>query len=477
MPRILTLSSLLLQGCFTVPVPQVAIVGRPNVGKSSIFNWIVGKRIAIVDPTAGVTRDRSGYLCEQQGKYFELIDTGGMGVEDKDGLTRQIEGQIQLAIDQAAVILFVLDAHTGVTDLDLLVAKRLKGSDKPILCVANKCDTPQLEAQALAECGRFGWPLVLVSTTNNRNKAGLLDAFLNVLPSATEGIDPSVTMKIAVVGKRNAGKSTFINVLANSERVIVSDVPGTTRDSVDVRFDHHGQSFIAVDTAGVRKMKSLADSIEYYSYNRAQKTIRRADVVLLFLEAHSEIGKIEKQLASFVVESYKPCIFVVNKWDLASGMTTGDFDEYLAKVLPDLAYAPRAFITAKTGRNSQAVIDLAQSLFKQAHERVTTGELNRIVQEAFAHHPPPMRENRTPRVYYASQVATAPPTIVLFCNSPRLFSENYRRYLINAFRDSLPFPEVPIKLALRRRDSHTVPKDKVESSEEVRDADVDIDSE
>lgn len=450
-----------------MPVPQVAIVGRPNVGKSSIFNWIVGKRLAIVDPTAGVTRDRAGYLCEQNGHFFELIDTGGMGVEDKDGLTRQIEGQIQSAIDEAAVILFVLDAHTGVTDLDHLVARRLKNTDKPILCVANKCDTLHYENQALAECGRFGWKLVLVSTTTNRNKEGLIEELIKVLPPASSGLDPAVAMKIAVVGKRNAGKSTFINVLANSDRVIVSDVPGTTRDSIDVRFDHHGQSFIAIDTAGVRKMKSLADSIEYYSYNRAQKTIRRADVVLLFLEAHAEIGKIEKQLASFVVENYKPCIFVVNKWDLSSGMATGDYDEYLSQVLPDLTYAPRVFITAKTGKNAQSVIDLAQSLYKQAHERVTTGELNRLVRETMEHHPPPMRENRSPRVYYASQVATAPPTIVLFCNSPRLFSDNYRRYLINRFRDALPFAEVPIKLALRKRDSHTVPKDEVTDEETV----------
>lgn len=443
-------------------IPKVAIVGRPNVGKSSLFNWIVGKRLAIVDPTSGVTRDRLSFLAEIEGKFFELIDTGGMGVEDKDGLTKQIEGQIAAAIEEAAVILFVLDAHTGVTELDRYVAKRLRHCQKPILCVINKCDSAEYQAQGLAECARFGWRIVLVSTTTNRNRQDLISALAALLPEDSSEGNAEVVMKIAVVGKRNAGKSTFINTLANSERMIVSDVPGTTRDSVDVRFEHHGQAFIAIDTAGVRKMKSLADSIEFYSFARAQRTIRRADVVLLFLDAPTKLGRVEKQLASYIEDFHKPCVFVVNKWDLAVGMTTGEFSDYLDKSLPSMSYAPRAFITAKTGKNVQALVDLAQSLFKQAQERVSTAELNRVVREAVAHHPPPMRQNRNARIYYASQVATAPPTIVLFSNNPSLFSLNYRQYLLNWFRESLPFAEVPIRVEFKKRDSHVASKESEE---------------
>ncbi|MFO0949412.1 MAG: ribosome biogenesis GTPase Der [Planctomycetota bacterium] len=450
-------------------VPKVAIVGRPNVGKSSLFNWLIGKRMAIVDPTSGVTRDRLSHLTEIQGKYFELIDTGGMGVEDKDGLTRQIEGQISAAIDEAAIILFVLDAHTGITELDRYVSKRLRNYKKPILCVINKCDSSEYQTQGLADCARFGWPIVLVSTTTNRNREELISSIANLLPAESAEASAEVVMKIAVVGKRNAGKSTFINTLANSERMIVSDVPGTTRDSVDVRFEHHGQAFIAIDTAGVRKMKSLADSIEFYSFARAQRTIRRADVVLLFLDAPTKLGRVEKQLASYIVEFHKPCIFVVNKWDLAEGMTTGEFSEYLDKSLPSMSYAPRAFITAKTGKNVQALVDLAQSLFKQAHERVSTAELNRVVQEAVTQHPPPRRQNRNGRIYYASQVAVAPPTIVLFCNNPSLFSLNYRQYLLNWFRETLSFGEVPIRIEFKKRDSHVPQKESGESVAEQPD--------
>lgn len=459
-------------------LPKVAIVGRPNVGKSSLFNWLIGRRVAIVDPTSGVTRDRVAEILRLGERMIELVDTGGMGVEDKDGLTRQIEAQITAALEEASVILFVLDAHTGITELDRHVARRLARRDKPILSVINKCDSDSHVDQARADCARFGFPVLFCSTTANRNRAELQAAIAGALPEQATDAPAHVVMKIAVVGKRNAGKSTFINVLANSERVIVSEVPGTTRDSIDVRFEHHGQAFIAIDTAGVRKMKSLADSIEFYSFTRAQRTIRRADVVLLFLDASTSIGKVEKQLASFIVESHKPCIFVVNKWDLLLPRPTSEFDEYLTSSLPDLAYAPRAFLTARTGKNAQAVIDLAQALFHQATTRVSTGELNRIVHEATRQHPPPTRHNRAGRIYYASQVAVAPPTILLFCNSPSLFSNNYRRYLLGFLRDRLPFAEIPIKLAWRRRggageESDT--KAATTSSDEPGDDDVSLD--
>lgn len=441
-------------------VPKVAIVGRPNVGKSSIFNWLIGRRVAIVDPTSGVTRDRVAHLLHEKGRYFEIVDTGGMGVEDKDGLTKQVEGQIQAAIDEASVIVFVVDAQTGLAGLDQVVIKRLRSCKKPILHVANKCDNRQTQLQAAADFHRFGTNLLFCSVAANRGKDDLVDAIVEALPEFSDEPEEDVAMKIAVVGKRNAGKSTFINTLSDSERVIVSEVPGTTRDSIDVRFEHNGRTFIAIDTAGVRKKKSLADSIEFYSYTRAQQSIRRADVVMLFIDPTVPVGRLDKQLSDFIVSQYKPCIFVVNKWDLMLPMTTGEYDEYLDRQFPMLSFAPRAFITAQTGKNAQQLLDLAQSLFKQTHARVATSDLNSVIREALIRRQPPVRQNKRPKIFYATQVASAPPTLVLFCNNPKLFDGSYERYLINQCREALPFDEVPIKLYLRKRDSHAGGKNK-----------------
>lgn len=441
-------------------VPKIAIVGRPNVGKSSMFNWLVGRRISIVEPTAGVTRDRVSRLAFIDGKGFELVDTGGMGVIDRDGLTEDIERQIRIAIDEADVVLFVVDAHTGVVPLDELVVEKLRHSRKPILCVANKCDTDKFTTLAQTEFHRFGFPIVFVSAINNRNKDELLAALAARLP-AVETADVETAepiMKLAIVGKRNAGKSTFINCLAKRERVIVSEVPGTTRDSVDVRFEHNGKAFVAIDTAGVRKKKSLADSIEFYSFARAQETIRRADVVLMMLDAQTEVGKVDQQLAGYIVEHYKPCVFVVNKWDLMAPSPTEPFADYLDSIFPTMVYVPRAFVTAKTGKNVQAVVDLAQNLFHQSRERVSTAELNRVLEAALQKHAPPARKQRSGKIFFASQVDVAPPTIVLFCNDPKLFGPAYRRYLLGYLRDWLPFGEVPIRLDFRRRDSHGGPR-------------------
>lgn len=434
-------------------VPKVVIVGRPNVGKSSLFNWLIGRRVSIVDPKDGVTRDRVGHLVEHDGSYFELFDTGGMGLSDKDGLTSQIERQIDAAISEAALLLFVVDAQSGLVALDELVARRLRYSEKPIVCVANKCDNARYEAQAAAEFYKFGRKLVQVSVTAGRHRDELLDEIVQRLPPMA-GAAPDAEMKLAVVGKRNVGKSTLINCLAGVERMIVSEVPGTTRDSVDVRFEHNGRVFVAIDTAGVRRKRSLADSIEFYGFTRVQQTIGRADVVLFFLDATSRISKVDKQLAHFISQQHKPCIFVVNKWDLMNATPTGKFDHYLTDTFPAWTYVPRVFITATTGKNVQGLIDLAQNLFKQANTRVSTPDLNRVIREAVQRRPPPVAEGQTPKIYYATQVAAAPPTIVFFCNRPSLFDATYQRYLIGYCRDHLPYAEVPIKLYLRRRDSH-----------------------
>jgi GTP-binding protein len=260
-----------------------------------------------------------------------------------------------------------------------------------------------------------------------------------------------VALKLAIVGRRNTGKSTFINSLAQSERMIVSEVPGTTRDSVDVRFERDGLAFVAIDTAGVRRKSSLANDIEFYSMARAERSIRRADVVLLFLDPRETISKVDKQLAEYVLEQHKPAVFVVNKWDLMLPMPTSKMGRYIRATFPNLDYVPIAFITAKTNKNVHAVLNLAQNLHKQASARVGTRELNKVLRQAVAESAPPLRQNRRPKIYYGTQVAANPPTIVLFTNGPELFDNTYQRYLIKTFRDRLPFHDVPIKLHLRRK--------------------------
>ncbi|MBN1395588.1 MAG: ribosome biogenesis GTPase Der [Pirellulales bacterium] len=434
-------------------VPQVVIVGRPNVGKSSIFNWLAGRRIAIVDQTSGVTRDRVTHLIEVQGQFAELVDTGGMGVEDPDNLTDQIEDQIQTAIESARVVLFVVDCRDGPTPLDQEVAKRLRYIEAPVLLVVNKTDAASLDAQA-DEFYRFGRNIIRVSALENRGKAELMDEIAQRLPEVSHDDPPpgDPAMRVAIVGRRNVGKSTLVNTLAQAERMIVSEVPGTTRDSVDVRFEMDGQSLVAIDTPGFRRGKSVATDVDFYSTHRAQRSIRRADVALMFFDASQRIGKVDKQLCDYICRQYKPCMFVVNKWDLmAATMPTEKWVIYLHDTFRTMWYAPIAFITGKTGKNVKAMLNHAQMLFKQSRHRVSTSRLNREVRAALEKNPPPPYRNRRPKIFYATQVAVQPPTVVLFCSDPKAISPQYQRYLLRVFRDNLKFAEVPIKLYLRRR--------------------------
>ncbi len=436
-------------------VPQVAIIGRPNVGKSSLFNWIARRRLAIVDDFEGVTRDRMMTLIEEDGKYFELVDTGGMGVEDADNLTADIQNQIELAIDSADVILFVVDIRSGVMPLDEHVAERLRSIERPVILVVNKADHPNLDNHAndFHRLGR-GIP-ILVSTRESRNREELMQLIVDRLPSGADTHEiAEPQMKIAIVGRRNVGKSTFVNTLAEEERMIVSEVAGTTRDSVDVRFEIDGQTFLAIDTPGLRKRTSQRTDLEFYGLHRAQRSIRRADVVLVFFDAAETVSRVDKQLMGYVMENHKPCIFVINKWDLLAGtMPTERWVKYLRAQFPTLAYAPIAFITGKTGKNVKALLNHSTMLFKQARERVSTGILNRLINAAVERQQPPMYQNRRPKIYYATQVASEPPTIVLMCNDPKGFTNDYQRYLLSIMRDHLPFGEVPIKLYLQKRQS------------------------
>jgi GTPase len=438
-----------------MPVPQVVIVGRPNVGKSSLFNWLASTKIAIVDDKPGITRDRITHLMCHEDQFFELVDTGGMGFKDSDNLTKHIEEQITVAIESADLILLVLDTRSGVLPLDQEVARRLRLVKVPIVCVANKADdhTFDTAAEDFHRLG-FGAP-VKVSTLQNRNRSILLNRVIDTLPERGEedadGPDAEPTMKVAIVGRRNVGKSTFVNTLAKAERMIVSEIPGTTRDSVDVRFELDGKAFIAIDTPGMRKGKSQKD-IDFYGAHRAQRSIRRADVVFLFHDCTERIGKVDKQLCDYIAGQYKPCILVVNKWDkLAGQMPTEKWVLYLHDTYRTMRYAPIAFITAQTGKNVKALLNHGQMLFKQARSRVSTGALNRMLRAAVKRKAPQLYKNRRPKIYYATQVGTEPPTIVLFCSQPAGIDATYQRYLLNQFRDHLDFDEVPIKLYLRRR--------------------------
>ncbi len=435
-------------------LPVVAIVGRPNVGKSSLFNAIARKRIAIVDPTAGVTRDRIGTLVEYNDRYFELIDTGGMGIEDADRLTAEVEEQIALAIAEADLLLMVVDVRDGLMPLDELVVQRLRRQNRPILLVANKADDESMEPGA----GNFyrlglGDPLP-VSAEHHRHLDVLRQEIVKRLPpaDADEQMPAEADMHVAIVGKRNAGKSTFINSLAEEERVIVSEVPGTTRDSVDIRIEKDSMIYTIIDTAGLRKKRRQKDDVEFYSRVRAEEAIRRADVVMLFIDAMVPVGSVDKHLGRFIQENRKPVVLVINKWDLAADMTTtGDFADYLTTELPGLEHAPISFISAIDTRNTHSALDIARALFKQAHTRVSTGELNRALDYALKKsNPPSGNAGRFIRVYYATQVAVDPPTITLFVNNPQNVTTDYARFLVNRFREILPFGEVPIRLIFRR---------------------------
>lgn len=434
-------------------LPIVAIVGRPNVGKSSLFNWLAGRRISIVDPTAGVTRDRVATVIEYGGRAWELMDTGGIGIVDADNLAADVEHQIQLALESAALVLFVVDTREGIAPLDEEVATRLRKIRKPVILVANKADTEKL-GQQVGEFFKFGYGEPLrVSAEQKLGKEELFDAILAKLPPDTgEAAPDEPALKIAIVGRRNAGKSTFINSLAGAERVIVSEVPGTTRDSVDVRFERDGKSYLAIDTAGVRKKTSLASDVEFYSLHRAQRSIRRADVVMHFFDARHRIGRVDKQLAEYIVEEHKPAIFVINKWDLVRDSVPSDkMGDYVRSMFPMLDHVPIAFITAKKGKNTLRLLQLAVQLHKQAGVRVSTGDLNRVLRAAMDASPPPTSGNRTPKLFYATQIGVHPPTVVLFTNGPELFEATYIRYLTKALRDAFPFSEVAIKVVLRAR--------------------------
>ncbi len=434
-------------------LPVVAIVGRPNVGKSALFNMLAGRRISIVEPSAGVTRDRITSAISVGERYVELMDTGGMGIDDIDNLTEDVERQIRTAIEEATVILFVVDIRDGAMPLDQHVAHKLRGVNKPVIFVANKADEERIDVN-VGDLFRLGYgdPLRL-SANSKRGREELLAAIHQHLPEDTPTDAPTAPeLKVAIVGRRNVGKSTFINSLAQADRVIVSEVAGTTRDSIDVRFERDGKAFVAIDTAGVRKKRSMATDIEYYSMHRAERSIRRADVVLHLFDPRLRISRVDKQLAEYILDNHKPAIFVVNKWDLAKeSIPTEKWSDYLRKVFGMLDYVPIAFITATQGKNVYRLLNLAQELHKQAGKRARTGELNRVLALAMRTTTPAVRFNRVPKLYFAAQVAAFPPTVVMVTNGPDLFDRTYLKFLTKTVRDHFDFGEVPIRFILKTK--------------------------
>jgi GTP-binding protein len=475
-----------------VPAARIAIVGRPNVGKSSLLNMLAGGKVSIVDPVPGVTRDRVSAVVDLPApagagppRRVEIIDTGGFGVYTAEGkgfnevgddlaaLTGPIEEQIALAVRSADIVLLCVDCRAGVTPADREVARLLRagalgrsrrgaGPSEParvIRVVATKCDGPRWEAHAMepAELG-LGEPLP-VSAKTNYLRRDFCDALWRMVPDTPPDDAPRDELRLAIVGKRNAGKSTLVNTLAGEPRVIVSEIPGTTRDAIDVRLTLDARSLLVIDTAGLRRSKSLQDRVEWWALDRARRAVERADVVLMLLDATVPASQVDEQIGQMIVDAHTPVILAVNKWDLVEGRTgprgrpagPREFERYLRGRLKGLVFAPIVFMSGREGTTVRATIDVAFDLHAQASRRVGTGELNRVIGRIMERRGPSDRLGTAVKIYYAAQVATCPPTIVLVVNRPKLFTPAYRRYLLNRLREELPFAEVPIQLTIRAR--------------------------
>jgi len=434
--------------------PIVAIVGRPNVGKSSFFNYIAGKRISIVEDTPGVTRDRIYADAEWRGRSFTMIDTGGIEPESSDTILAQMREQAKVAMDMADVIIFMVDVKDGVTASDYEVANMLRRKSKPVVLVCNKVDNIGATPPEVYEFYNLdmGDPLP-ISTIQGLGMGDVLDAVYEGFKDIPEEEDDSEVIKVALIGKPNVGKSSLINKILGEDRVIVSDIAGTTRDAIDTDFERDGQKFTFIDTAGVRKKSKVNEKIEKISILRTMTAIERADVCMILIDANEGVTEQDTKVAGLAHEAGKGVIIVVNKWDIHQ-KETGTLEKYRKKVYEDLAYmtyAPVAFVSAMTGQRVEKLFELIKFVADQNAMRIPTGVLNDVINEAIAMVQPPSDKGRRLKVLYVTQVSTKPPTFVIFVNSKKLMHFSYTRYLENQIRKNFGLEGTPLRFIIREK--------------------------
>lgn len=432
----------------------VAIVGRPNVGKSTMFNRLCKQRKAIIDFEEGITRDRKYADVEWDGKKFRIVDTGGLVFNSQDKMDHHIRLQAIIAIEEADYILFVVDAKTGLTDYDQRIAKLLNPMRDKTMLVVNKVDNEkdEMEIYDFMQLG-LGVPYP-IAANSGRNTGNFMDELLSKIPARDvddfeELVDTSI--KVAIVGKPNVGKSSITNRLIGQDTVIVTDIPGTTRDAIDSKLKYHGEEITIIDTAGLRKKARVKYGVEYFSAMRTIDSIDRADVVLLVVSAEEEIAMQEKKIASYIKRHYKNVIIVVNKWDLPE-KDNGTFKEYSTKILGDLQfikYAPVLFVSALTGQRVAKILDLILKVKAESERRITTSQLNEFVKKVIERRPPSHKTGALLRIYYITQPETDPPTFVFFCNSPRKIAEDYKKFLYNQVRKFFKFEGATIKMIFK----------------------------
>ena len=433
--------------------PLVAVVGRPNVGKSTLFNAIVNKRISIVEDIPGVTRDRIYFDAQWLNKEFTMIDTGGIEFVNADShvIPKMMRLQAQLAIEEADVILFVVDGKAGVVPADEEVAGILRASGKPVVLAVNKIDSINQEPNIYEFYNLGIGDPIGISAKNLMNLGDLLDDVVKNFPDAGSSEDEEDTIHVALIGRPNVGKSSLTNALLGQERVIVSDVAGTTRDSIDTHWKHDGQKFVLIDTAGMRRKAKIDAPVERYSIVRSLRSVDRADVVILVLDAVDGVTAQDKKIAGYAHEAGKGVIIVVNKWDLIEkdDKTTNKFTEDIYDELGFLQYAPILFASALTKQRIHRLADMIKFVSEQQHMRISTSVLNQLLSDAQSVNPVPSRSGRVPKIYYMTQASVKPPTFILFVNEPELIHFSYVRFLENRLRESFGFEGTPIRLILR----------------------------
>ncbi len=436
--------------------PLVAIVGRPNVGKSTFFNRIVGQRISIVEDTPGVTRDRLYADAEWCGHSFTLIDTGGLEIKSEDVMWSHIRAQAQIAVETADVIVFMFDGKTGLTHEDYEVAAYLRKSRKPILLVVNKLDNNEQHLlYDFYELG-LGEPIG-ISAGQAKGLGDVLDEIVK-LTGKYETEEKEEALKIAVVGKPNAGKSSLVNKLLGYDRVIVSDIAGTTRDAIDTRIKIGDKEYILIDTAGIRRKRSVEEDLEQYSVMRSLGAVRRADVCLIVIDSSEELSEQDVKIAGYVHEQGKPSVVVMNKWDVVEKdtYTIEKYNRKLKEELKFMDYFIPTYVSAKTGKRVDNLIKLAERAYENASRRISTGLLNDVLREAILTNEPPSKNGKRLKIYYVTEVSANPPTFVIFVNDDTLMHFSYRRYLENALRRSFDFEGTPVRLIIRNKNEKDI---------------------